>query len=103
MVINGLPVLTTKSLSERFGVDSKNLLRNFERNRSKFNEGKHFMIVSGDDLVKIKNELDEAKHACILYVWTEEGAFMLAKFLRNVNSWEDYYHNVFAYYEKNRP
>ncbi|WP_397538135.1 ORF6N domain-containing protein [Rummeliibacillus pycnus] len=102
MIFNDLPVLTTKNLAERLGVGPRSLIRGFDRQRNKFMDGKHFFVVTGDELVKVKRELKDSKHACILYLWTEEGAFLLAKFLRDVSSWESYLQNVFTYYEENR-
>ncbi|MGX9133240.1 ORF6N domain-containing protein [Rummeliibacillus sp. JY-2-4R] len=102
MIYKGVPVLTTKNLAKRLEVGPRSLIRGFDRRREKFIEGKHFFIVTGNDLVKVKREINDSKRACILYLWTEEGAFLLVQFMREGRSWAEYCKNVFSYYEENR-
>lgn len=102
MIYNDLPVLTTKKLAEGFGIGAKKILRTFSKQREEFIEGKHYFIVFGDNLVKIKQELKESKHASILYLWTEEGAYLIAKLMKEITLWEAYTQNIFPYYEANR-
>jgi hypothetical protein len=95
-------VLTTQQLAEVYGTDSKTIAKNFERNRDRYTEGKHYYSLSGDGLTEFKGlrQNDESlKFVSILYLWTEKGAWLHAKSLNTDRAWEAYEMLVDTYYE----
>ncbi|MED1939676.1 ORF6N domain-containing protein, partial [Cytobacillus firmus] len=80
----GQRVLTTIQLAESFGTDAKIINRNFQRNASRYEQGKHYFALSGEDLREFKGSRqfdDSLKFTSILYLWTEKGAWLHAKSL----------------------
>lgn len=47
---NHLPVITTELLAELYGTERQRLTNNFNRNKERFIEGKHFFLIEGDEL-----------------------------------------------------
>jgi hypothetical protein len=47
---NNARVLTTEQLAEQYGADSKTLSNNFNRNRERYIEGRHFHRLEGNTL-----------------------------------------------------
>ena len=96
-------VLTTQQIAEAYGTDTKVLSKNFERNKDRYIEGKHYIKLSGDELkgFKANRQNDEnLKFAPVLYLWTEKGAFLHAKSLNTDKAWEVYDRLVDEYFEK---
>ena len=86
------PVLTTSQLSEVFESEKKTINRNFQRNKSYFKEGKHYILLTGDLLKNYKETFDQKeifKFFSVLYLWTKEGAFLLSKSCCTMSSWEE--------------
>lgn len=52
-------VLTTKQLADFYGVDQIQLTKNFNNNKKKFIEGKHYVLLQGDDLRQLKQLLSD--------------------------------------------
>lgn len=52
-------VLTTKQLTDFYGVDQINIKMNFSRNKEKYFEGKHYVLLQGDDLRQLKQLLSD--------------------------------------------
>lgn len=97
-------VLTTQQLAEAYGVDSKMISKNFERNRERYQLGKHYFALQGDDLrtFKANRQIDDSlKFASILYIWTEKGAWLHAKSLNTDEAWNAYEMLVDDYFTKN--
>ncbi|MNC10273.1 ORF6N domain protein [compost metagenome] len=97
----GQRILTTAQLSESFGTDTKILSKNFERNESRYKEGKHFFVIKGEELREFKASRqfdDNLKFASVLYLWTEKGAWLHAKSLNTDKAWEAYELLVDEYY-----
>ncbi|MBS4191779.1 ORF6N domain-containing protein [Bacillus sp. FJAT-49705] len=97
----GMRVLTTTQLAQSFNVDSKIINRNYQRNRERYEQGKHFFSLAGEQLKEFKalrqNDVS-LKFASILYLWTEKGAWMLAKSLNNDKAWQAYELLVDSYF-----
>ncbi|USG65211.1 ORF6C domain-containing protein [Brevibacillus ruminantium] len=94
-------VLTTAQLAEAYGADVKTISKNFERNKERYREGKHFFRLDGDELraFKASRQIDEnLKFAPVIYLWTEKGAWMHAKSLNTDKAWEAYETLVDDYY-----
>lgn len=83
--------LTTKQLAELFEVEQKIMSRNFQRNSEKYKEGKHYILLKGNDLKEFKKNCKQQelmKYVSILYLWSKEGAILLAKSCVTDKAWE---------------
>ena len=98
-------VLTTQQIAEAYGTDSKVISNNFNRNRERYVEGKHFICLEGEELkvFKTNHHFDESSKINKLYLWTQKGAFLHAKSLNTDKAWEVYDHLVDSYFEKQQP
>jgi phage antirepressor YoqD-like protein len=97
-------VLTTAHLAEAFDTETKIISKNFERNESRYTDGKHFFVLKGDELRTFKASRqndDNFKFAPVIYLWTEKGAWMHAKSLNTDRAWEAYELLVDEYYRVN--
>ncbi|EJI4858701.1 ORF6N domain-containing protein, partial [Salmonella enterica] len=50
----GHRVVTTEQLAAGYGTDVENIRRNFNRNKSRFIEGKHYFPVAGGELENLR-------------------------------------------------
>ncbi|MFJ8261437.1 ORF6N domain-containing protein [Rummeliibacillus sp. NPDC094406] len=97
----GQRTLTTAQVSAAFEVEAKQLLRNFQRNIDRYQEGKHYFSLTGEELKAFKAERqndDSLKYVSTLYLWTEQGAWLHAKSLNNIKAWQAYSLLVDDYY-----
>ncbi|EBT6739058.1 ORF6N domain-containing protein [Salmonella enterica] len=91
---NHLPVITTELLAELYGTERQRLTNNFNRNKERFIEGKHFFLIEGDELRELKNRnslrvsVKVARNVRSLILWTERGAARHAKMLETDQAWE---------------
>ncbi|HGU5333484.1 TPA: ORF6N domain-containing protein [Escherichia coli O146] len=89
-----LPVITTELLAELYGTERQRLTNNFNRNKERFIEGKHFFLFEGDELRELKNRnslrvsVKIARNVRSLILWTERGAARHAKMLETDRAWE---------------
>lgn len=98
----GTRVLTTQQVAEAYGVESKSLMRNFQRNVEHFQEGTHYISLTGEELKVFKGERQNdvsLKFVSSLYLWLEQGAFMLAKSLNSEKAWQAYRMLTEQYYK----
>lgn len=98
----GQRVLTTVQVASAYETESKSLMRNFQRNKEHFAEGVHFMSLTGEALKQFKGERQNdvsLKFTSVLYLWTEQGAFMLAKSISSDKGWSAYKSLVANYYK----
>lgn len=94
-------ILTTAQLAEQYGTDERRISENFNRNRDRYMEGKHFFALQGEEKRAFLNHTqigDGSKHASVLYLWTEKGAWLHAKSLNTDRAWEAYEMLVDEYY-----
>ena len=99
-------VLTTQQLAEAYGTDAQVVTNNFNRNKDRYVEGKHFICLTGEELreFKTKNQNDlSSSRINQLYLWTEKGAFLHAKSLNTDTAWEVYDRLVDSYFIKQKP
>ena len=97
----GVRVLTTAQLAESYGTDSKIIANNFNRNKERYEEGKHYICLKGAELQEFKtiHQFDEQfKHSAKVYLWTERGALLHAKSLNTDKAWEVYDELVETYF-----
>lgn len=95
-------VLTTAQLAEAYGTETKLISKNFERNESRYKEGKHYYALAGEELKQFKasRQIDgNLKFAPVMYLWTEKGAWLHAKSLNTDEAWNAYEMLVDDYYE----
>ena len=95
-------VLTTQQIAEAYGTDSRVISNNYNRNKERYVEGKHFICLEGNELrdFKTNHQFDESSRINKLYLWTEKGAFLHAKSLNTDTAWEVYDRLVDNYFEK---
>lgn len=97
----GQRVLTTAQLAESFGTETTIISNNFNRNKDRYTEGKHFFLLEGEELKSFKanHQNDESSNRINkLYLWTEKGAWMHAKSLNTDKAWGAYEMLVDDYY-----
>lgn len=92
----GKRVCTTQQLADLYGADAAQLRKNYQRNKDRFEEGKHFIKLEGDELRAFKadrvsfghsDESNENKARAVM-LWTERGAMRHAKMLETDGAWE---------------
>lgn len=86
-------VLTTAQIAEAYAIESKSLMRSFQRHKERFVEGTHYYALTGEELKVFKGERQNdvsLKYASLLYLWTETGAFLLAKAVRTEQAFNAY-------------
>lgn len=78
-------VLLTGQLAESYGTTNQIITNNFNRNKERYEEGKHFISLEGEEKKVFINQnqidLGSLKNAKTIYLWTERGAFLHAKSL----------------------
>lgn len=99
------PVLTTAQLAGFYGTESNNIKLNYSRNKDRFVEGKHYFILTGEDLRQFKHKVTQSNlvkdsqknlktQALVshnvrhLILWTERGAARHAKMLDTDHAWD---------------
>lgn len=97
-------VLTTQQIAEAYGSDTRVISNNFNRNKERYIEGKHYICLEGEELkdFKTNHQFDESSRINKLYLWTEKGAFLHAKSLNTDTAWEVYDRLVDNYFDKKK-
>lgn len=96
-------VLTTQQIAEAYGSDIRVISNNFNRNKERYIEGKHYICLEDGEKREFvdHHQIDDgSKKASKLYLWTEKGAFLHAKSLNTDTAWEVYDRLVDNYFEK---
>lgn len=96
-------VLTTQQIAEAYGSDTRVISNNFNRNKERYIEGKHYICLEDGEKREFvdHHQIDDgSKKALKLYLWTEKGAFLHAKSLNTDTAWEVYDRLVDNYFEK---
>ena len=90
----GQRIMTTKTLAGCYETEENNIKNNFNNNKSRFEEGKHYYLLKGEDLKEFKNQVNDIdlvpKRTASLYLWTERGALRHAKLLDTDMAWNVY-------------
>lgn len=101
--LNGQRVLTTQQIAEGYGTDSASITKNFNNNKLRFWEGRHYFLLKGSDLKDFKSNIQNldtvGKFANSLYLWTEKGALLHAKSLGTDEAWNMYEILVDTYFK----
>lgn len=89
---NNERVLTTEQVSDGFECESKQIKQNYNNNKERFVEGKHFYKLEGEELRDFKHRVENfdlvGKNANILYLWTKRGVARHSKMLGTDRAWE---------------
>lgn len=93
-------VLTTQQIAEAYGTDNKTISYNFNHNKDRYVDGKHFICLTGEELRAFREIHDLPSNLNKIYLWTEKGAFLHAKSLNTDTAWEVYDRLVDNYFEK---
>ncbi|KPI53099.1 hypothetical protein KW94_08260 [Clostridioides difficile] len=86
-------VLTTQQLADVYETDVRNISNNFNNNKERFIEGKHYFLLQGDDLKTFKGihtKYENLKFTSKMYLWTERGANRHCKILDTDKAWEQF-------------
>ena len=90
----GVPVVTSECLASLYGTAPTNIKSNFNSNKARFVEGKHFFLLAGQDLYDFKavwvsnSDPVVGARARSLILWTERGAARHAKMLETDKAWD---------------
>ena len=103
----GERVLTTAQIAEAYGADAIEVSHNFANNKSRYVEGKHFYLLTGESLRKFKRDCENLsiaipKNVNRYYLWTERGALLHAKSLNTDKAWAVYDFLVEHYFRKEK-
>ena len=95
-------VLTTQQIAEAYETSPDTVTKNFNRNKERYTEGKHFVCLKGDELKEFRanGQIDLLPNLNTLYLWTEKGAFLHAKSLNTDKAWEAYSNLIDGYFKQ---
>ena len=101
---NGQVVITTAQLAEVYGTTADNINNNFSQNSNRFEAGKHYILLTGEELRQFKNlpviNGVVSKNTSRLYLWTRRGASRHCKILGTDKAWEQFDYLEDNYFEK---
>ena len=87
----GQLVLTTAQLAEFYECNERNIRENFNNNRDRFIEGKHYFKVVGNELKVLRNEIFDLQISTqtrVLYLWTKQGCARHCKSVGTDRAWD---------------
>lgn len=93
-------VVTTEQLAAGYGATEQMITNNFNRNKSRFVEGKHYFKLSGEEVEILRNSfrgVQISNKARSLTLWTERGAANHAKMLETDQAW-GYHEDLVEFY-----
>ena len=91
---NNTRVLTTEQLAAAYGCESRHIKQNFNNNKERFTEGKHYFRLEGAELKDFKNWVENfdsvhiGHRTPVLYLWTKRGAARHCKMLGTDKAWD---------------
>ncbi|HEY3983052.1 ORF6N domain-containing protein [Cedecea sp.] len=107
VAFNGLPVITSELLAQVYGTERQRVTNNFNRNKERFVEGKHYFMAKGETLENLKNSLRGfhpiTPNVRKLILWTERGAARHAKMLETDQAWDVFEKLEDCYFNKKNP
>lgn len=98
---SGQRALTTTQIADAFRTDVERVQVNFNRNKDRFVSGKHYFLLEGEELREFKTayQIDnQLKHVRSLYLWTEQGAWLIAKTINTNEAWDAFRKLIDDYY-----
>ncbi len=97
----GIRVMTTRQLADAYETDGQKIRNNFNRNKDRYTEVKHYIRLTCDELQSFRTATQielQSQRSRILYLWTEKGALLHAKSLNTNKAWEAYEYLVDFYF-----
>lgn len=94
-------VLTTQQLADQYNTDMDTINRNFNNNKERYTEGKHYILLQGQELKEAKTSgkfYGLSAKVNKFYLWTEKGCLLQAKSLGTDKAWETYENLVDTYF-----
>ena len=90
---NNIRVMTTEQLAGAYGCDAQHIKQNFNNNKERCTEGKHYFRLEGADLKSFKKQVENfdlpvSKFASAMYLWTKRGAARHSKMLGTERAWD---------------
>ena len=91
---NNERVLTTEQVSKGFECEAKQIKQNYNNNKKRFEERKHFFKLEGEELKQFKASLGwskistNLKFTSVLYLWTKRGVARHCKMLGTDRAWD---------------
>lgn len=95
-------VLTSQQMADSYETDTKVISNNFNRNKERYEQGKHYICLEGEgkrEFINLHQFDDSSIKATKIYLWTEKGAFLHAKSLNTDKAWEVYDRLVDEYFK----
>lgn len=92
----GQRVITTAQLADIYETDVNNVQNNLNRNQGRFEKGKHYFLLKGEELKSFKNQVTDSdlpiidKFASQFYLWTRRGASRHCKILDTEKAWDQF-------------
>ncbi|RNC29782.1 MAG: hypothetical protein AWM53_00400 [Candidatus Dichloromethanomonas elyunquensis] len=87
-------VLTTQQLAEVYETNPNNIIKNFGNNSERFQEGRDFYRLEGEQLQEFKRQMNNVhepwKFASSLFLWTQRGANRHCKILDTDQAWQQF-------------
>ena len=87
-------VLLTSQMAEAYGATERRISENFNANKERYQEGKHYYCLTGSNLKEFlqygNSVVQNSSKIRTLYLWTEKGALLHAKSLGTDKAWEVY-------------
>lgn len=101
-------ILTTEQLASFYGTTSKRIKQNFNNNRDKFIEGKHYFKLNREQLAYFKLQVENfdlqiSPMTRSLYLWTKRGASRHSKMLGTDRAWDMFDELEENYFNPSRP
>ncbi|MCT4713223.1 ORF6N domain-containing protein [Enterobacteriaceae bacterium H11S18] len=100
----GQRVATTEQMAAGYGASEQMITNNYNRNKSRFVEGKHYFKLTGEEVEILRNSfrgVQISPKARSLTLWTERGAANHAKILETDQAW-DYFNDLTEFYFNRR-
>ncbi|MEG0133069.1 MAG: ORF6C domain-containing protein [Clostridium sp.] len=94
-------IMTTDFLSKSYEVEERKITDNFNNNKKRYEHGKHYFLLQGEELRQFKSDNENfgiAPNINKLYFWTEKGALLHAKSLNTDKAWGVYDQLVETYF-----
>lgn len=102
-------VITSDQVATMYGTTKRVVSNDFNRNKNKFTEGKHYFKLTGDELKQFRDmqNLQSSQRGLqisgktrTIYLWTNRGALLLAKIIDTDIAWTAYEKLVDFYFDK---
>lgn len=103
IVYDGERILTTEQLAQVYGTEPRRITENFNNNKIRFGESKHYFCLKGQRLKEFlqyaSNVVQNPSKIRKLYLWTERGADRHCKILDTDKAWEQFDHLEDTYFK----